>query len=91
MHLFYTEQYTNIEEVEIFYASYDVVLLLTKRRFEMEQKIVSKDFLEWFGLDIYKTLIKRYIFDDSNEFEIRFPCYKSFIWNICSDLCTKIF
>ena len=52
MHLFYTEQYTNIEEVEIFYASYDVVLLLTKRRFEMEQKIVSKDFLEWFGLDI---------------------------------------
>ena len=36
----------------------------------MEQTILSKNFLDKFGPDICKTLIRRWIFDDSDEIEI---------------------
>ena len=43
----------------------------------MEQEIVGKEFLEKFGQDMYKTLIERRVFDDSDDIEIRLPCYRS--------------
>lgn len=40
----------------------------------MEEEIEGKYFLERFLPDIYKLLIKRWIFDYSDEIEIRLPC-----------------
>ena len=37
----------------------------------MVQNIMSIDFLVTLGLDVYRNLIKRLIFDDSNQTEIR--------------------
>ena len=49
----------------------------------MEQTILSKNFLDKFGPDICKTLIKRWIFDDSDEIEIML-LYRSAskFWNV---------
>ena len=61
----------------------------------MEQEIVSKDFLESSGPDIYKTLIRIWISDNSDETEIKLFCYshRSFskFWDIFGGLCNKIF
>ena len=51
----------------------------------MKQEIFWKNLLD-IGLDqiCRKRLVKRLIFDDSNEIEIRLPCRRSFstLWNI---------
>ena len=52
----------------------------------MEQATVSKNFLDKFGPDIYKTSIKRWIFDDSDEIEIWLPRSSSKFWNISGGL-----
>ena len=59
-----------------------------------EQEIVSKEFSESFGPYIYyKILIKRSIFVDSDETEIRLTFYRSFstFWTIFGGLCTHVF
>ena len=48
-----------------------VALLPRWRSLNVEQEILSEDFLERFGVDIYKTLIKRWVFGDSDKFQIR--------------------
>ena len=53
----------------------------------MEQKIVSiidVDVLEMFEQNIYKTLIKRWIFDDPDKSTIRLSCDRTFslFWKI---------
>ena len=59
----------------------------------VEQDIVSKEFLERFWLHLYKTLFKRWIFDDSDEIEVRFLFYRSFsiFSNACGGLCAQAF
>ena len=42
-------KYTNIDKVKIFHVLHDKVALLTRRRSEREQEIVTKGFLESFG------------------------------------------
>ena len=58
----------------------------------MEEKIVSKKVLERFRPDIYK-FDQRWIFDDSDEIEIKLSCSRSFstFWNISGDLFTEFF
>ena len=59
----------------------------------VEEVILSRDILERFGPDIYKTLIKGQIFDEPNEIEIKPLChgYFSTFWNIPGGLCTYQF
>ena len=49
--------------------------------------------VELFQLGIYKTLIKRLIFDDSDEIKMRIHCYRPFstFWNISGDRCSQAF
>ena len=58
----------------------------------VEQEIVSKKFLERLGSHMYKTVIKRWVFDDPDEIEIRLPFSRSFstFSNISGGLCTQV-
>ena len=57
--------YTNFDKVEIFRVLSDKVPLPTKRCSERGTRS-SKEFFKRFGPDIYKTLIKRRVFNDCN-------------------------
>ena len=52
-------------------------LLLTRRQFEHR----ARTRMQRIEPDIYKTLIKRFIFDDSVEIEIRLKVVKKFLKN----------
>ena len=60
-------QYTNIDKVGIFLTISYMIMLHYQHGdiLSVEQKIVSKGFLERFGPDKYKALIKRWSFYDS--------------------------
>ena len=55
-------------KVEKFHVLHDKVALLSTigNDLSMEQEIKSKYFLDRLGIDVHKTLIKRWIFDNSD-------------------------
>ena len=57
-----------MDEVEKFHVIHDKVALLPTigEYLSMEQEIKSKDFLDRLGIDVHKTLIKRWVFDNSD-------------------------
>ena len=57
-----------MDEVEKFHVLHDKVALLStiEEYLSMEQEIESKDFLDRLGIDVHKTLIKRWDFDNSD-------------------------
>ena len=85
--------YYNIEEAEISHVFTIKSHCQWEDVLSREHEIVTKDFLERFGTYIKKMLIKRWIFYDSDETEIRFHFNRSFsiLWNILDGLCTQIF
>ena len=57
-----------MDKVEKFHVLHDKVALLSTigNDLSMEQEIKSKYFLDRLGIDVHKTLIKRWIFDNSD-------------------------
>ena len=74
--------------------SYIIKLLLSTigDNLSMEQEIKGKGFLDRFGIDVHKILIKRWIFDNSNQILSWASFWQIFLKILeFGDLCTQIF
>ena len=82
--------YTNIGKVEIFHVKVKVALLITRTHSEWgwDEKLSAK-----VNPDMFKALIKRWIFDASDKIEIRLPCCWTVLkfWNVSGGLLVQTY
>ena len=67
--------------------------ILMRRYFERRTKNCEQRLFSQVWTRYIQNVDQKTNFNDSDEIEIRYPCYRSFsrVWNISGDLCTQTY